>query len=305
MNMFQTKHTVLLALCFWAIAPFAAAQTPARQARNPQVAPTVMSLKSPNRPSSTGLSLDIAAGFGFFQDLQAPTSANATPSNRNLRVDGTVAQNDSSSQNGPLLSSRLGWAQPRAELAQPFAGLLAQRISNLATATEGSPSASYVRLAVDGGVRWSMSPTLSLLTGTEIRRSIFRNTDSGHYIDSVMLRGGAEQRWTAWVLNASVAFAPMSRFGYMQASDAGPSGTLANTKSTLYEWTALAAWRPAADADLFVSVSQENVSADMADVAAYRSLGLNVADNDDRFETSQRSYRLTTTAVTVGAVRRF
>lgn len=280
----------------WTSAPSVAA--PYGQGPNPYSPPAHLSLREQAATSPLGITLDVATGIGRYQDIQAPLANNGLGIGR---VDGSTTRLDSSSHTAPLLSARLGWAS-ESEDGRQFVGFTGTRMSALSSSDPNAAGTSYARLALDGGADWTVDNGLSVLSAVELRRSMFRNTDSGHYIDAVMLRAGLTQRFDRYSLGAAIAAAPITQFGYMQR--AGTSGGLQATSSSLYEWSTNAAWTPMSDATIFTGVSQEIVSADMSHVRAYRNLGLNVADEDDS-AALDRHYRLATTSFTIGASRRF
>lgn len=271
---------------------------PYGQGPNPYSPPAHLSLREQAAATPLGITLDVATGIGRYQDIQAPLASNGLGIGR---VDGSTTRLDSSSHTAPLLSARLGWAAD-SEYGRQFVGFGGTRMSALSSNDPNAAGTSYARLGLDGGADWTVGDGLSVLSAVELRRSMYRNTDSGHYIDAVMLRAGLTQRFDRYSLGAAIAAAPITQFGYMQRS--GTSGGLQSTSSSLYEWSAQAAWAPMSDAKIFAGVSQELVSADMSHVRAYRNLGLNVAD-DDADTTTDRHYRLATTSFTIGASRRF
>lgn len=263
---------------------------------NPYQPPSHLSLREQAATKPVGLSLDVGAGIGRYQDLQPPMSASGAG-----RVDGSKTVYDSSPHTGPLLSGRLGWAHQNT-YGQQFIGLNGMRMSAMPSSDVTARGSSYARMSLDGGADWLIANGVSVLSGMELRRSMFRNTDSGHYVDSVILRTGISKNTPNYSLAATAGAAPITQFGYMQQASTGTSGGLATTSTSLYEWNTTATWLPVRDAALFVGIGEEVVSARVSDVRVYRNLGLDVADES---ETSIRDYRLSTVAFTIGAKRLF
>lgn len=270
---------------------------------NPYAPPAHMSLREQAATKPIGLTFDVVTGMGRYQDIQAPlASAIETPDGLEItRVDGSKTLVDSTTHYGPLLSGRIGWSGDN-EFGRQFAGISGMRMSALSSNDPNAAGSSYARLSADGGADWIVGDHLSVLSGVELRRSMYRNTDSGHYIDSIILRTGVDQGIGNYALGATLGVAPITQFGYMQRSSSGSSGGLRATSSSLYEWGLTAAWKPVRDATLFLGLSQEVVSADMSNVGAYKSLGLNVAEQLS--DSTDRHYRLSTTSLTLGASRR-
>ena len=287
-----------LSLSAMALLPLQTLAATYGQGPNPYAPPAHMSLREQAATKPLGITLDVATGVGRYQDIQAPLASNGLGIGR---VDGSTTRVDSSNHTAPLLSARLGWAAD-SEYGRQFIGFGGTRMSALSSNDPNAAGSSYARLALDGGADWNVGNGMSVLSAVEFRRSMFRNTDSGHYIDAAMLRAGLTQRFEHYSLGANVAAAPITQFGYMQR--AGTSGGLRTSSSSLYEWSTTAAWSPMRDATIFTGISQEIVSADMNNVGSYRSLGLNVADDGDTAPVD-RHYRLSTTSFTIGASRRF
>lgn len=268
------------------------------QGPNPYSPPAHMSLREQAATKPLGLIFDVGTGVGRYQDIQAPLASNGDGVGR---VDGSKTLIDSSNHTAPILSGRLGWSSD-SEYGRQFIALSGMRMSAMPSTDRNAVGSSYVRMALDGGADWNLGDGLSVLSAVELRRSMYRNTDSGHYIDAILLRTGLNQRYGNFMLGANAGVAPMTQFGYTQHN--GTSGGLQATSSSLYEWGTTVSWSPLRDATLFIGLSQENVTADMSNVKAYRNLGLNVAGDDDSSEPD-RHYRLSTTALTFGATRRF
>ncbi len=263
---------------------------------NPYSPPTHLSLREQAATQPTGLTLDVGTGMGRYQDLQPPMSTGEG------RVDGSKTVYDSSPHTGPLLSGRFGWNHLN-NFGRQYVGLNGMRMSAIPSSDITSRGSSYARISLDGGADWVIANGLSVLSSGELRRSMFRNTDSGHYIDSIILRTGLTQNISNYSLSATVGAAPLTQFGYMQHSDTGSSGGLAATASSLYEWSLAAAWAPMRDASLSIGHRHEVVAADVSNIRAYRNLGLNVADEPN--QPSTRHYRLSTMSLTIGAKRLF
>lgn len=280
----------ILLLC---VSSSLSAQTQAQMSRLPP-APMRLYEAPPRKP--IGLNLQVSAGSGTFQDLQAPVGPSG-----DVRADGTTTEADSSNHTGILLSARLDY-DSKFSLGRYFAGFTAQRAAS--TAPVGAPSAAYVRYSADSGIRWGITETLNLLSAIEVRRSIFRNTDNGHYLDAFLVKAGIEQGFMEdFAVSAYAAVAPVSKFGYMQDAGRGSSGSFNGTTSSAQEYGGRLTWSPARDADLFLGVSQERIQAAIADVEAYETFGLNVSR--DRLDTNGRNVNLTTTLFTIGATRHF
>lgn len=290
----KLKSLCSLWLPVMAMSSLASAQTEI-PTRRPAVPASPFSLYQEAPRKLLGLGLEVSAGRASFQDLQAPRSAYS-----DTRVDGTKAPADSSDHTGIVLTAKLG-VRSSHNLGEFFSHLSASRVSG--SEPVGAPAASYSRYTLDGGSLWTVGGGFSVLTSAEFRRSMFRNTDNGHYLDAALLRLGFEQSIASFTLTAFAATSVISRFGFMQDSSRGKSGALTDTPSSLQELGGRLSWSPAKEADLFLAMSQESVSANVSAVTAYKNFGFNVSD--DASDQEARPIKLTTTIISLGAVRRF
>jgi hypothetical protein len=250
-------------------------------------------IQSSPKPLS-GLHLDLTIGSANFQDLQAPMAESG-----DMRVDGTNVAAESSRHTGLSLSAAVGL-----EDTQPLGSYHINMgvLRSNSSAPVGGPSASYIRYRAVGGLKWTVLSDSKLITESELRRSSFRNTDNGHYLDAVVLRLGFEQNLGDFTLLGTGAVAPISRFGFTQESGRGKSGALSGTTSSFRELLGRLSYKAAQHASFFLSFSQEQILAEITDVAAYQNFGLNTGRSESN---SSRSVDLTTNVIELGASRRF
>ncbi|MCX6125747.1 MAG: hypothetical protein NTV34_13525 [Proteobacteria bacterium] len=267
---------------------------PSESAKAP-VAPRTLLLRQPVAPRHLGLNLSVTMGIGSFQDLQAPLAASGE-----RRVDGTTTIEDSSNHAGVLLTGALQYEVAH-DYGNTFVTLSGHRASSSTPVV--APAATYSRYGLSVGNLMNIGGATSVTPLVELRRSMYRNTDNGHFLDAVMMGAGLEQRIDSVLVSLSGAISAVSRFGYMQDSSKGKSGTLRDTSSGASEVSARAAYKPVPEVDFYVCLSQEQVRASLADINAYESFGLNISDERGRVE--ERSVSLTTNLLEFGAVRRF
>ena len=265
------------------------------EAAKPPVAPPTLRLRQSAPPRHLGLNLSVTMGVGTFQDLQAPMAASGE-----RRVDGTITLEDSSNHTGVLLTGALQY-----EVAHDYGTTFVTVSGHRASSTTPviAPSATYSRYRLGVGNFMNIGGATSVAPLVELRRSMYRNTDNGHYLDAVMFGVALEQRLDSVLLSLSGAISAVSRFGYMQDSTKGKSGTLRDTSSGASEVSVRVAYKPDPEVDFYAGISQEQVRASVADINAYESFGLNISDERGRVE--ERNVSLTTTLLEFGAVRRF
>jgi hypothetical protein len=295
---FKISHLLFISLTLGTLSQLvtsaAWAQGSTSRGREP-VAPRYGSELQATRSSPSGIQIQALGGIGTFQDIQPPLASSG-----DTRVDGTVTPEDSSNHAGMSLGARLGY-QPRHSFGE---GILAIGVVKASSNSPlGSLGSSYLRMNVEGGSKWKLLPQTYFVTSSELRRTMFRNTDSGHYLDAVLIRTGVEQSLGSFRLHGLFAFAPVTQFGYMQTANNGSSGSLSGTRSSLVDWSAKISWLASSEAELFTQIAEESITADISDIRAYNALGLKVAD--ESMTPQSRDYRLATRIISVGATRKF
>ena len=248
--------------------------------------------------ASSNVDFQISLGTGQFPVLEMPVMRNSA-----ARVDGSTSAQDFSQTTGPLIDLKLGWTSKLSIIPYSFSAG-AQRVSSSPGGTNPTP-ASYTRLSAEAASIASFESTgTSVIPAIEARRNMYRNVDSGHYFDAVLLKSSIEQTIAAGVhVNASAGFAPWTTFGVLQNSDRGRSGALKDTDASLTEIGSKIIWTPQDSTSFHLNVSQEMVSVKMKNENGYREYGLPVAELENTL--TPKSYNLTVRQISLGTTKRF
>jgi hypothetical protein len=292
---------ILATSALWAASTSQAQPLAQSAQQSPGAAPrpvnsTITSKYKPSGPSH--VALDMSIGTGQYPVLEMPIMENSTD-----RVDGSNAVEDQSNNQGILLNLKLGWRQKTALV--PYSVIVgAQRLSSAPGAAAQTPS-SYARLNIETALHFDVTSTgTSLSPSLEARRSMYRNVDTGHYVDAVVLGSGIEQKvFDKFNVGLSAGIAPWTRFGVLQNSDFGKSGALDQTTATLSEFASRLTWTPEPETSFYVGFSQESVTVKMNSTNGYRSYGIPAAPMD--VDQPQKIYNLTVRQMSIGTSKRF
>jgi hypothetical protein len=260
--------------------------------------PDFKSTKSAPASSSNNVNFQLSLGTGQFPVLEMPVMRNS-----DARVDGSTNARDFSQTNGALLDLKLGWMSKSSAIPYSLtAG--AQRMSATPGGVSPTP-ATYARLSAEAASIVSFDSTgTSIVPAIETRRDMYRNVDSGHYIDAILLKSSVEQTVSNTIrVNANAGIAPWTSFGVLQNSDRGRSGALKDTTASMSEIGSKVIWTPEETTSFHFGVSQEMVSVRMNSESGYRDYGLPVANQDNT--SSAKAYDLTVRQVTLGTTKRF
>ena len=248
-------------------------------------------------PSESHVAFEMSAGTAQYSILEMPLKDRSSD-----RVDGTDAEEDLTSASGVLLDLKLGWRQKTSVV--PLIFLLGATQISSAGPGESIP-ATYSRLKGSVSTRFEMTSIgASLIPGVEARRSMYKNIDSGHYVDAVLVKAAIEQKLTSEIklgLNGGVA--PWTKFGVLQNSDYGKSGALTQTTAGMKEFGSTLSWTPEPETTLHIGVLQETVAVKMDSTAGYQSYGFPAKPLDE--ETPQKNYNLSVRESFIGAAKRF
>jgi hypothetical protein len=239
------------------------------------------------------------SGAAEYQDLQLPI---ATWDGR--RGDGSRVEAASSPHAGIPVGARLtlGWKEGFWKSAMGIDGML---ISSLVGSPQTSRS-TYQRFEMTGKSSASMrvsrlSGMLSLGGGLALRRSLYRNVNSGHYVDSVLPAVAFDYQGDRGILvGISLASSAKSLAGYDTGDGIG-RGHIAGSSAHVSEYTARLGYRLNPGLILEASAARENVRVEIPQNAAYRGFGLVVAPWDE----GPRTVELPTTSFTLGFRRDF
>jgi hypothetical protein len=254
--------------------------------------------KSTMKLEDSHVTLKMAAGSGRYSTLELPMMPQS-----NERVDGSETESDVAEINGLLLDLNLGWLQ-KTSLTPVDIVFGVQQISSAPSSAEPGPS-SYARLSATASTQFEMTSTgTSFVPGLQARRSMFRNVDSGHYLDSVLVLTGIDQKLSReFTFGVKGGVTPWTKFGVLQNSDYGKSGVLAQTSAKMKEIGSTLSWTPEPETSFYLGVFQEDILVIMRSMAGYRSFGLPARELDEG--ESQRTYNLSAREISIGATKRF
>jgi hypothetical protein len=245
-----------------------------------------------------------AVGLGFFLGVgQYPILSMPMMENSDMRVDGSTTAEDFRVNHGSSFNLELKWQ--KLDLLYPISisgGW--NRIATAPSAGIATPS-SYSRLNLELGAKVAFDYLgLSVNPALEARRSMYQNVDSGHYIDTVILRAILSYQMSEKIeLRAAYGAAPLTKFGIMQASGQSGSGGLRDSKASLNEWTSTLSYSLSHYSNFLCSVSEENAKVEMDDYEGYLAYGLPVATPEP--EQTKKAYALKVRQLTFGAVTFF
>lgn len=263
---------------------------------------TPPSLRSSKAAADSGTAsqtvLQISAGTGEYPIIEMPILSQG-----GIRADGSSSEQDIKTNRGILLNLNLGRSLPT-NIAQYAIQLGFQRIASAPGGGLPTPS-SYMRLNAEAEARFDIrSLGVAMTPALEARRSMYRNVESGHYMDALLVKTSIERNVTdETAVDFSIGYAPLTRFGLLRTSDLGNSGALADTTSSLMEFGGQIKWTPIQSTSFFMALTQESAIAKLASSDGYRSYGLDVAPYPD--DRPIQVYDLTTRQLSIGTVKRF
>jgi hypothetical protein len=243
---------------------------------------------------------DIALGAADYPILQMPMSSSS-----GLRIDGSEEEQDLKRNQGAMLNVGLSRNFPT-QFANYNLGAGIHRAATIPGGGIPTP-ASYVRVHANLAANIDLSSQwygLQMTPELEARRSMYRNVESGHYVDAILLKSSVAKNLTdRWTTVIAGGYAPVTRFGLIQLSQRGPSGALGDSSANMWELSGKLLWSPNHQTTLHVCVAQENVGVKFKSTEGYRAYGLQVAPLGQGF--SEKSYDLTTRYLTLGTSKNF
>ena len=247
-------------------------------------------------PSKTSLGLSL--GAAEYPIVEMPLMADAE-----TRVDGTTAADDVRVNRGTLMDVSLEWVSSTGPLPYilTFHG---QRIATAPGAGIPTP-ASYARLTGSLATKFQFHEHgIYLMPSMEARRSMYRNVETGHYVDAILLQseiGASLSDDIELVVLGGVA--PLAKFGILQGGSSSNSGILPDTSTRLNELGTKLVWNASSSTDFMISASQENATVRVNNIDSYRAYGLPVGAEPD--QASTKIYNLSVRQISVGARKRF
>ena len=251
-------------------------------------------------PNSSRTLFELSAGTGEYPILAMPVLSQGE-----TRADGSTSESDLQVNHGALLGLNIGRSIPTS-FAKYSVNLGVERVASAPGGGLPTPS-SYVRLHAQAGAGFDLGTDflgLFVSPAVEARRSMYRNVESGHYIDAIILKSSLEKRlWSDGLVSMTGGYAPITRFGLLRNSDLGKSGALSDTTSSLWDVGTRLTWSPDQSTSFHVAVSQESVTAKLNSSDGYKSYGLPVAPFSKR--APNRVYDLTTRQIAIGTTKIF
>ncbi len=232
----------------------------------------------------------VYSGLAEFPDIQVPTTEN---SEENL----SLGQKPPTGQHrGVAIGLNLSYGIAASQL-NPTIFIDLTRIATLEAERE-TFAASYNRLALGGGISYQLGIGWLQQIGieTSIRRTIFKNVSSGHYVDTAMPRLNLTGDITPNIYwNAHAGHSLVSRFGY-NSGDASKSGAFPSSSAKLKEGGVSAGYRLDQRAHVSLGYEVEQTTIQMNDVSQYSRYGLTIADSAPK----QQNLNLNTALFKIG-----
>lgn len=249
--------------------------------------------------SALAVTVHGASGVGTFQDIQVPYNEYYE-----MRGDGTAVQEENIGHQGLLLNAGIG-----KEISSGRWLFQAFEFDAMQIKSSGGPAAtqasSYTRLNLESAATYRFSlGGLKASSGLKggLRRSSYNNVSSAHYIESVLVGLAAGLTGEFHALNASLAVAPMTRFGYSEDGMFGGK-EFQKSKASLFEVAALYSYTLQDNVWLDLGLSQESARIEIEDVNEYNELGYSLSVLDSSNPT--RSYSMSTVAARIGFRKAF
>ncbi len=272
----------------------------AQQSAKPQLFPPPPQRLSIERapPARVHAAFDFELGFAEYPVLEMPMSRDSS-----VRVDGSNTKEDLISNRGLLIGVELS-RKDRTGRVPYSLGIGGLRAASPPGAGIPTP-ASYVRLFIQGAAEIPSGLNhLKLIPGLEARRSMYRNVDSGHYIDAMLVKAGLSYRATETVLmDVHAGYAPLATFGISQASGPKKSGALADTDVKVSEFSSGIQWSPESSISFQAGLAQETTLVTIRDMNSYRAYGLPAAPLEDT--SGAKTYDLTVRHIRFGTTKHF
>lgn len=252
----------------------------------------------PAEVSPKTVAIGFSLGVGQYPILSMPMMENS-----DMRVDGSIHADDFRVNRGSSFNLDLTWQKSDSRYPLNISGGWT-RIATSPSAGIATPS-SYSRLKLEVGTKVLFDDSgLSVSPELEARRSMYQNVDSGHYIDTIILRAMlAYQLSEKLELSSAYAAAPLTKFGIMQAPGQSGSGGLQDAKATLNEIKSTLSYSISQHSKFLCSVSEENAKVEMDNYEGYLAYGLPVATPEPG--QTKKTYSLKVRQLMFGAVTFF
>lgn len=254
--------------------------------------------KSAPAPHHLNTGLGFSIGMGQYPILAMPLAENS-----NMRVDGSTIAEDLRINRGSIFSLNLKWENPEAAYPVLINGSWS-RIASAPGSGLTTPS-SYSRLNLEMGTRFETADgAYGFIPSLETRRSMYQNVDSGHYVDSILLKASIVNTLTSsWQMQVGYGIAPWTRFGLMQSGAANGSGGLAGSSARLREVSVAMTYKASRQTDLICSLADEQIKIEMDGSDSYRAYGLPVATGPE--SRLRKKYSLGVRHINLGAITKF
>lgn len=254
--------------------------------------------KSAPAPHHLNTGLGFSVGLGQYPILAMPLAENS-----NMRVDGSTIAEDVRINRGSVFSLNLKWENPDATYPMMINGSWS-RIASAPGSGLTTPS-SYARLNLELGTRFETADgAYSFIPSLETRRSMYQNVDSGHYVDSILLKASiVDTLSNSWQMRVGYGIAPWTRFGLMQSGAANGSGGLAGSSASLREVSVALTYKASLQTDLICSLADEQIKIEMDGSDSYLAYGLPVATGSE--SRLRKKYSLGVRQINFGAITKF
>lgn len=254
--------------------------------------------KSTTAPHHLNAGLGFSIGIGQYPILAMPLAVNS-----NMRVDGSSVAEDLRINRGSIFSLHLNWENP--DLTYPLhVNGVWSRIASAPGAGLTTPS-SYARLNLEVGTFLrTATHGYVFVPSIETRRSMYQNVDSGHYVDSILLKATLLADLSeSSQFRLTYGAAPWTRFGLMQSGDASGSGGLSGSSASLRDVSVAVTYKASYQTDLICSVGDEQTTVQMDGSEGYLSYGLPVSTGPE--SRLSKKLVLGVRQISIGTVTKF
>lgn len=248
--------------------------------------------------TSKAVGIEFSLGVGQYPILSMPMMENS-----DMRVDGSTHAEDFRINRGSSFNLELTWQKSDSRYPVNISGGWT-RIATSPSAGIATPS-SYSRLNLELGTKLLLGDSgLSLSPALGARRSMYQNVDSGHYLDTVILRAMLAYQLSEKIeLSSAFGAAPLTKFGIMQAPGQNGSGGLQDATATLNEIRSTLSYSVSQHSKLLCSASEESAEVEINNYDGYLAYGLPVAAPEPG--ETKKTYALKVRQLTFGAVTFF
>lgn len=291
----KTRPTIIFPVAFGLVggAMSSASVASAQNAALTRLAPPPkVNRPAPIGPTNPVVEFGAFSGTASFVDLQLPVATW-----NGVRADGTRVPAATSGHMGVPVGARatIGWNGSGWRTRGEVTGMQVKAVSGpkeTSKSSYGRVEAAWDSAVVMTGIRG----TPFFQGGVALRRAMYRNIGSGHYVDSLIPRISLGiQEWRGVGASVMGGVAARSVLG-LDTGVPTESGAIPGSQSALAEYGATLSYRLSPRSRFELSAAREWTRVVISNTAAYRGLGLQVVSWDE----GPREYDLITDLLMAG-----